>query len=91
MNGWTPTINVEDRIKNLLEQVPQEYQSRAAFECYNSDPYEFERVLVTYVICKVWETYPSPIDEAEGVKWDFTPAPKDMPIIDFDNIPEIPF
>ena len=28
---------------------------------------------------------------SDSKKWDFTPIPSDMPIIDFDNIPEIPF
>jgi len=29
--------------------------------------------------------------DSDSKKWDFTPIPSDMPIIDFDNIPEIPF
>jgi hypothetical protein len=67
MNRWTPTIPQETRVKNLIEQIPQEYRARATRECYGADDHEFERKLTAYVIGKTWETYPSVIDEAEQV------------------------
>lgn len=64
MNGWTPTIPLKTRLENLMAQVPQEYRNRAAAECAQDNPYDFERYLKSYVIRRVWETYPAPADEA---------------------------
>ena len=69
MDGYTPTIELAFRIKNLLEQIPQEYQARACRECYGMDDFEFERKLTAYVLHKTWETYDHPVDEAEAVNF----------------------
>ena len=67
MNGWTPTIPLKVRIANLMAQIPQEYRIRAISECMPEEGsvHDFERYLKSYVICKIWETYPHPVDEAE--------------------------
>ncbi len=65
MNGYTPTIPLEVRVANLINQVPQEYRARATRECYGSNDYEFERKLTGYVVMRIWETYDHPANEAE--------------------------
>lgn len=64
MNGWTPSIPVETRIKNLLAQIPQEYQNRALTECTCDNPYDMERFLTGYVLSREWEMYAVPAVEA---------------------------
>lgn len=67
MNGYTPTIQQENRINNLIEQIPQEYRARAARECYGMDDHDFERNLTAYVMWRKWELYDHPVNEAEFV------------------------
>lgn len=66
MNGWTPTTPQEERLKNLLDQIPQEYQARAVNDLMPEDGnlHDFERLLLSHVIMKVWETYDHPAVEA---------------------------
>lgn len=54
-HGWTPTVPLEIRIENLLEQIPPEHQARACLECYGQDDFEFERNLTAYVLFKKWQ------------------------------------
>lgn len=65
MNGYTPTIPLKERVANLIEQIPQEYRNRAVAECTSDNPHDLERALTSYVMARLWECYPSPIDEAE--------------------------
>ncbi len=67
MNGWTPTISQENRVNNLIEQIPQEYRARACRECYGTDDHDFERNLTAYVMWRKWELYDHPVNEAEFV------------------------
>lgn len=64
MNGWTPSIPLKTKIENLMAQVPEEYRTRAAAECVDENPYTFERKLSGYVLCRLWETYEHPVEQA---------------------------
>ena len=67
MNGYTASTDLETRVNNLFEQIPQEYHLRAVTECYGEDDHDFERKLTAYVLHRVWETYDHPVNEAEFV------------------------
>lgn len=67
MNGYTPTIELQTRVNNLIAQIPQEYRARACRECYGTDDFDFERNLTGYVMRREWEFYAHPVDEAEFV------------------------
>lgn len=53
-HGWTPTVPLEIRIENLLEQIPPEHQVRAIAVCVCENPEDLERNLTSYVLGKKW-------------------------------------
>lgn len=65
MNGYIETIELQTRVNNLIEQIPQEYRARACRECYGTDDFDFERNLTGYVMRREWEFYDHPVNEAE--------------------------
>ena len=66
MNGYTPSTPLKTRLTNLLEQVPQELRNQAAADCMQDNPYDFERVLTSYVVLRNWET--NPADTAQQIE-----------------------
>ena len=55
MNGWTPSISLEQRVNNLMAQIPAEHRAIASLKCYGKDDHDFERKLTAFVVCKGWE------------------------------------
>ena len=80
-NGYTKSISIEEKIENLIAQIPQEYRARACRECYGADDFELERNLTSYVLFRKWETYTHPVDEAQEIeRWldSLTPSQRDF-------------
>lgn len=100
MNGLTPTIPLKTRLENLIGQIPQQFRFRAVAECQKGAAAEvetpndsdIERHLSTYVLHRVWETYPVAAEEAWQAEQEH-PAVSHNPYTDawVDELPPSPF
>ena len=61
MNGWTPSITLGTRVKNLFDQIPVQHRASASLACYGEDDHDFERKLTGYVISREWEKHPADV------------------------------
>jgi hypothetical protein len=58
MNGYTVQTSVGQRLKNLVEQIPQQHRANylAAAMPADGNPHDLERYLTGIVLCKPWLT-----------------------------------
>ena len=91
-NGFTPSVS-----KKVLDAIElatlTEFVKESPDNLYWQGRLEAKRQEMEIAADTEWLGAPRTPEQnrINSEKWDFTPIPSDMPIIDIDNIDEIPF